>query len=502
MSRDLVAFDLETTGLSPKSDRIIEIGAVRFSLDGGEGRDLQMLVDPAMPVPLAVQRLTGISDATLEGQPSPVEAVAQLADFCDGADLIGHGSLFDLAFCSKVSPQAFGRRDAMDTLELARILMPLEASHSLGRLSQALRLPHDRPHRALSDAIATAALFHLLLTESTGIAGDTFGEMRRVAAQADSPLRRFFDLVDELRGDPARRRAVPVAADTAAVPEVQSPASPWDPQQLLAGSLADASARLIGPGGPLGEHPGYEYRQAQEQMTRAVAQSLERGGRLLVEAGTGVGKTLGYLIPLALWAERGGGRVVVATNTVTLQEQLIEKDLPALQPLLPRPIRVAMLKGRSHHISLRRFRRYLRQPDVSPHGADLDTIRFKLKLLRWLELTRTGDRAELHLGGAERELWRSVEVESRRLPGAGLHQLAQRGLPDGGRAACRRGRRAGGHQPRPVAQRRPGGGKPARRVLRPRHRRGTPPGGTRRPGSAATASAAPTSRSPWTGSRS
>jgi DNA polymerase-3 subunit epsilon/ATP-dependent DNA helicase DinG len=187
------------------------------------------------------------------------------------------------------------------------------------------------------------------------------------------------------------------------------PADPWAAEQLLSGSLADASARLIGPGGPLGEHPGYEYRHAQEQMTRAVAQSLERGGRLLVEAGTGVGKTLGYLIPLALWAERGGGRVVVATNTVTLQEQLMEKDLPALQPLLPRPIRAAMLKGRSHHISLRRFRRYLRQTDVSSHGADLDAVRFKLKLLRWLELTRNGDRAELHLGGAERELWRHVE---------------------------------------------------------------------------------------------
>jgi len=185
MTRDLVAFDLETTGLSPKGDRIIEIGAIRFSLDGGERRDLQILVNPGMPVPLAVQRLTGITDPSLAGQPSPVEAVAQLADFCDGADLVGHGSVFDLAFCSKVAPQVFGRRDAMDTLELARILMPLEPSHGLGRLSQALRLPHDRPHRALSDAVATAALFHLLLTDAAAIREETFGEMRRVASQLE-----------------------------------------------------------------------------------------------------------------------------------------------------------------------------------------------------------------------------------------------------------------------------------------------------------------------------
>ena len=72
-------------------------------------------------------------------------------------------------------------------------------------------------------------------------------------------------------------------------------------------------------------------------MARAVAQSLERGGRLLVEAGTGVGKTLAYLAPLALWAERGGGRAVVATHTITLQEQLVQRDLPGApgQPAPP-----------------------------------------------------------------------------------------------------------------------------------------------------------------------
>ena len=179
---------------------------------------------------------------------------------------------------------------------------------------------------------------------------------------------------------------------------------------LLSGTLAEAAARLVGPGGRLAERPGYEYREAQEQMARAVAQSLERGGRLLVEAGTGVGKTLAYMAPLALWTERGGGRAVVATHTITLQEQLVQRDLPALQANLPRPLGGAMLKGRSHYISLRRFQRHLRRGDVGPRGPDLEVIRFKLKLLRWLDLTHTGDRAELHLGATERDLWRAVEL--------------------------------------------------------------------------------------------
>ena len=419
MSIDLVSFDLETTGLSPKSERVIEVGAVRFGLDGQVRAELDLLVDPGIAVPLPVQRLTGITDSMLAGQPSPIEAMAQLAGFCEGAELVGHGAAFDLQFCAGLLPAVFGRREAIDTLELARILLPIASSHNLGALARQLGLSHDRPHRALSDAQATADLFHLLLVEAATLRPATFAAMHRVAAQAETPLGRFFDLAEaERRAHPTegattrpRETGPHVGADGApppAPPEEGAP-PPAARAELLSGDLANAAARMIGPEGVLSERPGYEYREAQVQMARAVAQSLERGGRLLVEAGTGVGKTLGYLAPLALWVERGGGRAVIATHTITLQEQLVGGDLPGLQPLLPRPIRWAMLKGRGHYISLRRFRRHLRRDDAGPHGPDLDAIRFKLKLLRWLDLTRTGDRAELHLTAAERELWRAVE---------------------------------------------------------------------------------------------
>jgi DNA polymerase-3 subunit epsilon len=428
MTAELVSFDLETTGLSPKSDRVIEIGAVRFGQDGVPLRELQLLVDPGIPVPLPVQRLTGITGDDLAGQASPLEAMAQLADFCEGAELVGHGTAFDLAFCTLLLPDTFGRREAMDTLELARILLPLAASHNLGALGRLLGLRHERPHRALSDAQATAELFRWLLVEAASLRKTTFAEMHRVAAQAPTSLAHFFALAAaERRAHPEMQpRPHPGGAGLASAHGSGDAPAPPDAgagpaahaaedlarsrrDSLLSGPLADAAVRLIGPEGPLAERPGYEYRDTQEQMARAVAQSLERGGRLLVEAGTGVGKTLGYLAPVAVWIERGRGRAVVATHTITLQEQLVTRELPALQPHLPRPLVWAMLKGRSHYISLRRFHRHLRHGDVGPRGPDLDAIRFKLKLLRWLDLTRTGDRAELHLGAQERDLWRAVE---------------------------------------------------------------------------------------------
>lgn len=407
---EFVAFDLETTGLSPKADTLIEVGALRFSLDAGGERELEVLVDPGRAIPLAVQRLTGIGATDVAGQASAVEALGQLAVFADGAELIGHGAAFDLAFCAQLAPESFAHRPVLDTLELARILLPLATSHALGALATLLDLPHLRPHRALSDATATAALFRALLRESATIGAATLRGMRRVAAQAPgTPLHRFFELA---AGEIAPASGVPRPAPAPAWPP-EAPPSPSRPPDRRAAedSLEAASAALFSPGGGLAERPGYEYREAQVQMVRAVAQSLERGGRLAVEAGTGVGKTLGYLVPLALWVERSGRRATVATHTTNLQDQ-IAGDLPRLLPLLPGPLRWSVLKGRSHYLSLRRFQRWLGRGDAGPRGADLEAIRFKLKLLRWLELTRSGDRAELRLSAVERDLWRHVESDA------------------------------------------------------------------------------------------
>src|SRR6202035_3674909 len=118
--------------------------------------------------------------------------------------------------------------------------------------------------------------------------------------------------------------------------------------------------------------------------------------RLMVEAGTGVGKSLAYLTPLALWASRTGKRAVVATHTVNLQEQLDD------------PVSVAVLKGRNHYLSLRRWQRFLAASDIAGHEPDIASIRFKLKILVWLASTTTGDRAEVALAGDEEQLWRRV----------------------------------------------------------------------------------------------
>ena len=99
---------------------------------------------------------------------------------------------------------------------------------------------------------------------------------------------------------------------------------------------------------------------------------------------------------------------MVATHTINLQEQLADRDIPAVAGVLDTPVPVAVLKGRNHYLSLRRWRRFLAAPDVAGQEPDLVSIRFKLKILAWLATTTTGDRSEVYLAGDEEQLWRRV----------------------------------------------------------------------------------------------
>src|SRR5262245_42754015 len=117
-------------------------------------------------------------------------------------------------------------------------------------------------------------------------------------------------------------------------------------------------ASLLGPSGTIaGRLAHYEARPQQLEMSAAVAAALADKHHLMVEAGTGVGKSFAYLVPAVLFAQQAKeNRVVISTHTISLQEQLIHKDIPFLQGVLPQPFHAVLVKGRSNYVSLRRLR--------------------------------------------------------------------------------------------------------------------------------------------------
>src|SRR5215210_5231625 len=120
---------------------------------------------------------------------------------------------------------------------------------------------------------------------------------------------------------------------------------------------------IFGPSGLIANaHPEYEHRPGQIEMARAVMRAFEDRKHLIVEAGTGTGKTLAYLVPAVAAALGGRGRVIISTGTKNLQEQLMEKDIPFLQSVLPKPFKATCMKGRNNYLCLNRLGRAQSSP--------------------------------------------------------------------------------------------------------------------------------------------
>ncbi len=406
---EYVALDLETTGLEPERDRVIEVGAVAFTA-AGVVETLDRLADPGRAVPEAVLKLTGILPAELAGATSPESALRELADFAAGRQPVGHGARLDVDFLAAAGLWPEGQ-EILDTLDIARILLPNAASHSLPLLAAELGLEQPRPHRALDDADATRQLFLRLREEAAALPEGLKESVLALVAPYGWAIARFF--AEALT---ASLPLLPVAAGRRTV------AAELRVRRSLAGAADDDPLRLaalLGPDGPLaGAFPEYEHREAQGQMLLAVAQTMQRGGTLVVEAGTGTGKSLAYLVPALARAIRRGERVVVSTHTHTLQEQLIAKDIPALREWLPWDFEACLLKGRPNYVSLRRWRRYLAEP-----CQEAEELKFKLKVLVWLNQTETGDRSELRLHGREEVFW--ARIASDPLDCVGIHCTAE-----------------------------------------------------------------------------
>jgi len=166
---------------------------------------------------------------------------------------------------------------------------------------------------------------------------------------------------------------------------------------------------LFSAAGPFAARfPGYERREGQIEMALAVSQAFSDGGHLVVEAGTGTGKSLAYLAPAFLWARRNNTRVVVSTNTINLQEQMIHKDIPAISEALGEEVRAVLVKGRANYLCLRKLNRALADQDRALEPALRGAFG---QVLEWAYGTDTGDRSDMNFE-PNPDVWEMVSSES------------------------------------------------------------------------------------------
>ncbi len=167
--------------------------------------------------------------------------------------------------------------------------------------------------------------------------------------------------------------------------------------------------QIFGRGGLLARaHPDYEYRPGQVEMAAAVLRAFEERRHLLVEAGTGTGKTLAYLVPAVAAATARGQRVIISTGTKNLQEQLMEKDVPFLQRVLPKKFSASYMKGRNNYACLQRIKR----AETMPVLDGLDDVDYFDEVRRWARDSQAGDRAELVQLPENLSFWRHIDARS------------------------------------------------------------------------------------------
>jgi DNA polymerase-3 subunit epsilon/ATP-dependent DNA helicase DinG len=403
----IVSLDIETTGLDENRESIIEIAAVKFNGKRIED-EFNTLINPNKHIPDFITGLTGIDDAMVRQAPRLRDVAHELTAFVGDAPILGHNVSFDIKFLRKAG--YFEYQQTLDTYELASVLMPTATRYNLGALGKQLGIPLPATHRALDDARVTQAAYIRLLDIARELPLETLQEIVNLGDFVDWDSGWVFQQVlqDVVKQGIKKKTtrassAKPIldsrpSRDSSPIQKAEEPI-PLNPEEV---------ASILEYGGQFSQYfEAYEHRTEQVEMLKAVSNALSHGGHLMVEAGTGVGKSFAYLVPAALFAVQNNTRVVVSTNTINLQDQLIKKDIPDLQAALDLDVRATVLKGRVNYLCPRRLE------NLRKHGpSNANEMRVLAKIIVWQLDNTSGDRNELNLTGPiEREIWSKLSAE-------------------------------------------------------------------------------------------
>jgi ATP-dependent DNA helicase DinG len=363
------------------------------------------VLNPGRHIPEFITGLTGITDAEVRNAPKLMDVAPTLEQFVGDAPVVGHNVRFDLGFLQRLG--LFEYNDVIDTYELASVLMPTASRYNLGSLGKQLGILLPATHRALDDARVTMAAFNRLLEMARELPLDLIDEIVRLSEPLAWDAGWIFQEVmrsqtrQGVQAKKIKKKDSGAWFDESKFPPLENPERPI-PLNV------DEVASILEYGGPFSQFfDSFEQRPEQVDMLRAVTNALSYGSHLMVEAGTGVGKSFAYLVPAALFAMQNNMRVVVSTNTINLQDQLIQRDLPNLCQALNLDLRFSVLKGRSNYLCPRRLEN---MRHFGPRTAD--EMRVLAKVMVWQLINQSGDRSELNLTGpAERQVWVRLSAE-------------------------------------------------------------------------------------------
>lgn len=403
--------DIETTGTDPQTDRIIQFGCVlvkngeiinRFATD----------VNPNKMIPKQIQNLTKITNARVQRAPYFEDIAPTLSNLLADTVFVAHNIYFDYQFLNHELLRCGMPKltiPGIDTVELAQIFLPKEPSFRLMDLANRFGLTHENPHQADSDAEVTAMLLLYIESVMRSLPLVTMEQIARLASHTGMQTGTFIKKVtQEMRqlttplpeelmvvsGIALKRKTVPFFSYN--LYEKNFPLKKRGKEKLFGDKLVfyKEQARLMNL---VYRHFAPEVAPASDTPEKTPAQK-----DLLIEAATGMGKTIGYLLPLAYLATPEQP-LVVSTASLLLQDQLLTQDVPKVNAVLPQPLVGTVIKGQRHYLDLARFQAKL---TTAPQQKQYQL--YQMATLVWLTQTTTGDFDELNLVSLKHPFFQDV----------------------------------------------------------------------------------------------
>ena len=293
---DFVAIDFETTGLDPQNCKIIELGAVRFW--GGEPvEEFQQLINPEELLSTEIIELTNISDDMVMGEPTIDQVGQDFLDFVGTSPLVGQNVRFDLSFMMGIY-RALGQPETItnhlyDTMTLARTFLFHHTGFSLTALCDFFELEHEQAHRAYHDALNTGNIFVKLIHEAATCPLPVIQSLLGVQQHVDIPNKHLYVRLANVMTSKGHLKGI-----TESVIDRPRPRAIYEHEGMGDDYGPVVPEVFFGKDGILSEAwDSYESRPIQVAFSEAVANTFEDGHILVAEAGTGLGKSLAYLLP-------------------------------------------------------------------------------------------------------------------------------------------------------------------------------------------------------------
>lgn len=400
--------DIEATGGSIGADeRIIQFACVLFKNNEVIHR-FDTLVNPNKRIPKPIEKLTGIKNRDVIDAPYFEEIAPMILSLLENAVFVAHNVGFDYRFLNEqLKAHGFKQLDipAVDTVELTQIMYPTLDSFQLEDIAAFLGYTLTDAHDALADANATVHIFQKLFERAVQLPLVTLEKLAYLAPCTTHETSLFFEIAFQ----EAKNNLEPLSDNLVIVNQIairkpnkyeQEPIDTWE--KLEYPKRTEEKKKYLAA--------GHDFREAQATMMDYVYNyfsedlSLEK---LAIEAPPGIGKSIGYLFP-AIFKATVDNKVVISTYTTLLQEQLLNDTVPKIEEILNIKIPTALVKSRSHYLSLSIFERWLKEIKPSDSEAYLC-----MRVLVWITETITGDLSEMNAGShLDLDFWQEIRVSN------------------------------------------------------------------------------------------